>query len=326
MIKDIFASLTSITNGIHRDKKTDREYKELNTKIKTDLQYKTPPHFKIDFSERDFGSKRKYYKALIDLETNNKFNTLIEDFPKDALEFELNFIYQKKYSQFKKYLKDLNTYINNYNFKRDTIDQENTFVIQYLKANAIWLFLELQERFSKYGNEDELTIEEVYKHYFKEVLSEYDIQQNTNINKQEEQIIPLKQHIKTSKKTSKRVSFGFKHRNKEQLKVILKELVLKIDLIDENRTSIDDLYSLLTTTDFTPIKTKIYLSCETTQFRYILDVFKTHFTNLTPTSVNDIGLFYTKNNILLKKSNLYKNNVFEPKEKTTIDEIINQMQ
>lgn len=323
MKKDVFASLISITNGIHRDKKTDREYKELINKINTNLKYKTLPLFTIDFSERDFGSKRKYYKALIDLETNNLFNNLIEGFPESTIEVELNFMYQKKFSQFKKYLIDVGSYINNYNYRKDTIDQENTFVIQYLKANAIWLFLELQERFSKYGNEEIMTIEEIYKHYFGEDLKQNEI---SKIETKRIEIDVLKPKVKSIKPATKKVSFGFKHKNKEQLKTILKQLVLKIDLIDENRTSIDDLYFLLTSTDFTAIKTNIYLSCETTQFRYVLDVIKPHFKNLNATSIENIKLFYTKNNIPLKKSNLYKNKVYAPKEKASIDKIINQLQ
>ena len=62
MIKDIFTSLLSITKGIHKDSTTERAYTELNKKLKINASYKTTPLFSINFTERDLGSKRKYYK------------------------------------------------------------------------------------------------------------------------------------------------------------------------------------------------------------------------------------------------------------------------
>ncbi|WP_288956529.1 DUF6617 family protein [uncultured Polaribacter sp.] len=175
MIKDIFTSLLSITKGIHKDSTTERAYTELNKKLNINASYKTTPLFSINFTERDFGSKRKYYKKLIDNEASKKFNKLIDSFPENVIEHDHIFNYQIIFNEFKQYLIEVDEYIEKYNYDRTTIQEENTYVIQYLKTNMIWLFLELQERFAKYGDEDYLSIEEVYKFYFNEVLDEIEI-------------------------------------------------------------------------------------------------------------------------------------------------------
>lgn len=326
MITDIFASLISITKGLHRDNRTERDFKELNNKLKTDIQYKAAPLFTIEFPEKPFGAKRKYFKSLIDVEATSKYNKLIEEFTDTNIEAICVFNYQVFYSQYRQFLIDVKKYIDNHNFRRESLKEENTYIIQYLKANMIWLYMELQERFSNYGSEDEMTIEEIHSHYFEEDLQVYDVIKVTSKTKEQkfDSINAKKTSIK--RKPTKKVSFGYKHKDKEKLKTALKALVLKVDLLDENRTSIDDLYSLMTASNFEDIKSEIYLSCETTQFRYIIDAFKPHFTSFTPTLIEQTNLFYTKNNVPLTKTNLYKNKVFEPKAKADIDNIINQLQ
>ena len=190
MINDIYASLISITEGIHKDTRNERDYKELNNKFQKSIAYKTPPLFTISFAEKDFGAKRKYYKKLIDIETCNKFNELIDSFPENAIEHEHIFNYQKIFNQYKQHLQNVDNYIKKYNFHRENIQEENTFVIQYLKTNMIWLFLELQERFAEYGEEDRFTVEEIYKYYFNEIIKEIEIIPNT---KTETIILPKKE-------------------------------------------------------------------------------------------------------------------------------------
>jgi len=189
MMKDIFTSLLSITKGIHKDSSTEKEYKELNKKLKNNTSYKTTPLFSINFTERDLGSKRKYYKKLIDNEASKKFNKIIDSFPENAIEHEHTFSYQILFNEFKQYLIEIDEYIEKHNYDRATI-QENTYVIQYLKTNMIWLYLELQERYAKYGEEDYLSIEEVYKFYFNEIIKEIEIIPNA---KTEVKIEPKKE-------------------------------------------------------------------------------------------------------------------------------------
>ncbi len=175
MITDVFASLISITKGLHRDKRTDRDFKELVRNQNVKLQYKEAPLFTIEFAERALGDKRKYYKNLIDQEANKKFNEIISSFPTDATEPEHIFNYKRLFSQHHSNFERVKGYIDKYEHSRESIRNEDTYIIQYLKANMIWLYLELQERFGKYGNEDILTTEEIYQYHFDEVLDELEI-------------------------------------------------------------------------------------------------------------------------------------------------------
>jgi hypothetical protein len=175
MVSDVFTSLLSITKGLHRDKRTERDYRELNEKIKFSSQYKDAPLFSIEFAERALGEKRKYFKKIINIETNNKFNHLIESFPDNAGKEECVFNYYRLYNEFEQYLINVGKYIESYDHNRKRIYSEDTFIIQYLKTNAIWLFIELQERFSTYGTEDVLTVEEMYRYYFSEEINDLEI-------------------------------------------------------------------------------------------------------------------------------------------------------
>lgn len=321
MIKDIFANLISISNGIHKESRNERDYKELNHKLKDNIAYKTPPLFVIQFSEKDFGAKRKYYKKLIDNESSNKFNELIDSFPENAIEHEHIFNYQKIFNQYKHQLRNVDNYIKKYNFHRKNIQEENTFVIQYLKTNMIWLYLELQERFAEYGEEDIFTIEEIYKHHFNEVLNEYDIVKNKDKTTKKTE---LKSNTKASKKLNKKVSFGYLKEDKNWLLKILKRLQFSIDLLDTS-TDVEDLYKLLLTENFNQIEKKIYLDCKTTEFKYVINKLKIHFKNLTPAIIESTGLFYTKLGKPLTAQNLYsKNN--NPLKKESIDNIFKQIQ
>lgn len=175
MTTDIFASLVSITKGLHKDKRTEREFRELNTKLQYSPQYKAAPVYTIEFAERAIGDKRKYFKKLIDIESNNKFNLLIESFPENATNEECVFNYYKLYNEFKQHLIVIKKYIDKYNHQKTNISNQDTFIIQYLKVNSIWLFLELQERYAKYGDEDVFSIEEMYQYFFDEKVDELEI-------------------------------------------------------------------------------------------------------------------------------------------------------
>ena len=321
MIKDIYASLISITKGIHKDTKNERDYKELNNKFKNSIAYITSPLFTLNFTERDLGAKRKYFKKLIDNETSIKFNKLIDSFPDNAIESEHIFNYQINFNRLQHNLIAVNKYIEKYNYSRKTIQEENTFVIQYLKTNMIWLYLELQERYAKYGNEDSMSIEEIHKYYFNEVLSEYDIIKN---NIKASNNVELNSNSKTTNRLNKKRSFGYLKEDKNWLLNILKRLQLTIDLLDSS-TDVEDLYKILLTENFNQIEKEIYLDCKTTEFKYVVNKLKIHFKNLNPTIIESTGLFYTKSGKPLTAQNLYsKNN--NPLKKENIDNIFKQIQ
>lgn len=130
---------------------------------------------------------------------------------------------------------------------------------------------------------------------------------------------------KNGKKGKTKLTFGFRG-NTAKLKSVLSDLCNKVDLLKVEKNKSDELFALLTLKDVKPNSTKIYLDCETTQFRYIIDQLGQYFGNLTPTSIEKSGNFYSKKGKKITAQNLFTNKIDNPKEKETIDKIIQQLQ
>jgi hypothetical protein len=110
----------------------------------------------------------------------------------------------------------------------------------------IWLYLELQERFTEYGEEDIFTIEEIYKYYFNEIIEEIEIIPNT---KTEVKIEPEKE-----KPVFTRISNDLPHRplnnNVLSYNIIIKDsksfcraeqMMFEADIIDKDYNFISNI-------------------------------------------------------------------------------------
>jgi hypothetical protein len=122
-----------------------------------------------------------------------------------------------------------------------------------------------------------------------------------------------------------KLSFGFTG-DKERLKAVIVQLCQKIELLNEDQTSSDTLFKIFTSRDLEAITDKVYLGCETTQFRYIIDKLTPHFTNLKLKTIEKTDAFFSKNGTKITAQNLSAGKVDNPKEKGTIDNILKQMQ
>ena len=141
-------------------------------------------------------------------------------------------------------------------------------------------------------------------------------------------ILPAFNPVNKSKLLSEnnlRSSFGYKSKDKEPLLSIIKLLCVKIDLLDDRRTSAEDLVKILICDDFTKEQGRIYLKCETVQFAYIVSNLSRSFQSLTPKLIEESALFYSRKNNLITAQNLYSNKIDNPKEKEAIDKILKQM-
>ena len=126
--------------------------------------------------------------------------------------------------------------------------------------------------------------------------------------------------------SSNAFSFGFKG-DIDALKIVLLQLSNQIDLVKEPTTA-EHLLTLLTSKDIKTITSEIFIGCETTEFRYIIDLWKPYFKNLTPTNIEKSNLFRSKDNpsTNLKAQNLYSSkHQDKTKNQTTIDNIFKHM-
>ena len=130
--------------------------------------------------------------------------------------------------------------------------------------------------------------------------------------------------IAKSASKSKSIDFEFKG-DVNKLKNVLSSLNENISLLDDSRTSVDELLAALTSPIY-PNSKKIYLNCETVQFRYIIDKLKPFFNKLTLAQIDASELFYSKNKKVITKGNLSASKIENPKEDRTINNIIKQLQ
>ena len=316
MVENVFSKLVSITSGLHRDIRAENDFKFLNSELK-ETPNKSDCVFKINF-KRPLNDKKEYYYKLITNQFKEELKELKNEFDDDKTDPENKYNFIVFHNKYHKYLTDIADYISKRNISGDLSNDEN-YIINYLKIKAIHIYLELQEQYGKYSDKAKYTVSEIAEKYFDDTEFNESIFIKTVISKKEK----VK---KSSKKTRKaKTSFGFKYNDTSSLLSVLQKLQLRIDLLD-NRTDIKELHNVLTAKDYTEINTQIYIQCETTQFRYIVDILKPYFTNFNPTSIERSGKFKTKTDTPMTANNLHKNKVHNPKQKEEIDKIIEQLQ
>ncbi|WP_298262395.1 DUF6617 family protein [uncultured Lutibacter sp.] len=316
MSGSVFSKLVSITNGLHRDNRSEREFDVLNSELK-ELPKVISTVFKVNF-KRPLNSKKGYYNKLISNEVKAELSAFKNHFPKDATNPENKYNFAILYNKFDKYLKDIASYIKKRGITTD-LSSDNDYIINYLKTSAIHLYAELQEQYEQYSETPQFTIKEVAEKYFNDIEFDASLFEKVDISKK----VAVKKTSKSKRKP--KTSFGYKNKDTSGLLKVLNDFQLRVDMLD-NRTTVQQLYSLLIAKDFTEVNTQIYIQCETTQFSYIVDVLKPFFTGFNPTSIERSGKFITKTGTQLKANNLHKNKVHNPKEKEEIDNIIQQLQ
>ena len=74
---NVFASLVSITNGLHRDNRSEREFDILNSELKETSKVNNAV-FKVNF-KRPLNSKKEYYFKLISNDTETELAAFIQN-------------------------------------------------------------------------------------------------------------------------------------------------------------------------------------------------------------------------------------------------------
>ena len=311
----IFSSLVSITNGLHRDNRQEKDFKYLLSDFKLN-QKANNAVFKVNF-KKPLNAKKEYYQKLIINETENTVASFVKEFPKNATTPENKYSYTILLNKFDKYLNDIATYINKRGITADFNNDDN-YIINYLKVSVIRLYAELQEQYGQFSVNTKFSIAEIAEKYFNDETFDVSLIEKNTTKK-----VATKKTSKT--KATPKTSFGYKSNDTSTLLTVLKQVNLKIDLLD-NRTTVEQLHQLLLTKDFANTESQIYLQCETTQFSYLVTKLKPFFNGFNPTAIERSEKFVAKTGTLLKANNLHKNKVHNPKEKEEIDKIIQQLQ
>jgi len=170
MDKDLFYDLLHSENILF-DTRTEPKFEQLSKSlIKVYPSY--TPSFEVNF-KKPLGPKRKYYHNLISNETTSKFNSLCDTLDISSTPEHLSYLYATLNSRYTGYLKEIAKFIKENNLSESHYKKPNdktladqAYIIHFLKANAIYLFCELQHRYSKYSEYDIYSIDDIFEIYF----------------------------------------------------------------------------------------------------------------------------------------------------------------
>jgi hypothetical protein len=160
-------------------KNPDLKFKQLIKDVKREY-YVQQPKYEIAFV-KPLSSIRKYYCAIIEAESIrflNDFHSEIETTYSDSeISYLVHHVLNKKFSQFlkdiakliseKKYSSDQFDLGSN-NFSKDRCIADESYILHFLKCSFIRLFLEIQDSYFEFLNEEIVTQEEIYYKYFNE--------------------------------------------------------------------------------------------------------------------------------------------------------------
>lgn len=196
-------------------------------------------------------------------------------------------------------------------------DPTSAYVLSVLKLTLIRLLIETESLYPSYLSTPANTNTEIFAEYLNEpvpVEPFYKISDAMSVIQEDAADY-------SADNAEDRLSFGFND-DAEKLKAVVTQLNIKIELLNEDKTTVDQLVSVLTSKNLTKKAHKIHFGCETVELRYlIVDKLNNYFSNLTPKTVEKSALFYSKKDTLLKAQNLYASKVVNTKKKSIIDSI-----
>ena len=261
-----------------------------------------------------------FYLFVITGETLRVFNAVLQQAANWTELVDIRYQVGKTLTNVRVLAKQVTTELNEQGFTTVPDAQSSVvhFALYYLKHSLIQLYFSIQEQF-KASLSQTTTIEDFYLLDLEEPVANIvylELVGEATTNSQAQN---------SSNTIQDKLSFGFTG-DKERLKAVIVQLCQKIELLNEDQTSSDTLFKIFTSRDMEAITDKVYLGCETTQFRYIIDKLTPHFTNLKLKAIEKTAAFFSKNGTKITAQNLSAGKVDNPKEKGTIDNILKQMQ
>jgi len=258
----------------------------------------------------------KYYNSIINLETLRVYNAFNAIMQKTSNNIDIVYHTTNALKNIKALTIKTVKEIKERGFEESPTDESSLshFLLQLLRQHLTVLFFDIQD-LSIASIDNPTSIEDFY------LL-------DLNLPKAligELQKVEIETNKTVKPNTNEKFSFGF-NGTEAKLRSTVILLVNQVELLNEENCTVDHLITILTSKALTNQMHKVYFNCETVQLSYIIDKFKIYFKNLTPTAIEKSALFYTKNNNPLKAQNLYSNKIDSPKNQSTIDNILKQMQ
>lgn len=260
---------------------------------------------------------QKFYHYLLYNEASRLSDRVFKCMNKDIQEIQKKEIIQNVVKSCKDLLFCIGTdqqYFQKTELKEYVVPQLITNVIRFLKETEIV--------YSQYISNLSSTKDELYGELLQQPIPDINIDKTTPEFQTINNILLGIDNYKFEKDT--RFSFGF-NGDPVKLKSVLIALNKNIELLNEDKTSIDELLSVLISKDLKLGAPQIYIGCETLEFAYIVKKLELSFSNFKPTSIDSSNLFFSKKGTEIKKGSLYNANQKEPFKKVEIDNIFNHL-
>jgi hypothetical protein len=264
---------------------TDRNTELTGPLVKVDLKNPTSP-------------LERFYHYLIFNETTRISNRIYNTYTRDISDISKKGIVQDAVKSVKDLLLKIGTDKGNL-----PTDDLTTYVIDQLIANLVRLLKEVEYLFPDDLFSIASTKEEIFGELLQMEIPENDIAETTALFSTVKGTLLGVDSFKLDKDS--RVSFGFKG-NGENLKAVLYGLQKEIELLNIDKTTVDQLYTVLTSKDLTIGAPQVYINCQSNLFNHTWRKLKSEFTNLGAKSIADTNLFHTLNGKPFTKTNLDK--------------------
>lgn len=237
-------------------------------------------------------AKQRFYHYLLLNEATRLSDRVFKCINKDIGEIQKKEIVQNVVKSCKDLLLRIGT--DQYSFTQTDL---TAYVIPQLITNVIRFLKETEKLYPQFLSELPSNKNELYGELLQQPIPNIEIDKTTSEFETVNNILLGIDDHKFKKDT--RLSFGFIG-DKDKLKSVLFLLNRDMELLIEDKTTVEELLSVLTSKDLKLGAPQIYLGCETTQFSYIVSKLGQHFRNFTPTSIEQSNLFYSKKGTIVK--------------------------
>lgn len=262
-------------------------------------------------------STQKFYHFLLYNETTRLTDRVFKCINKEIDEIQKKEIIQNVVKSCKDLLLRIGT--DQESFPKTEL---TSYVIPQLINNVIRFLKETEKLYPQYLYDLPATINELFGELLQQPTPDINIEKTTPVFQTVSDVLLGIDDYKFEKDT--RFSFGF-NGNKDKLKSVLFLLNRDFDLLNEDKTSVEDLLSVFTSKDLQRGAPQIYIGCETLEFAYIVKKLELSFSNFKPTSIDSSNLFFSKKGNEIKRGSLYNANQREPYKKVEIDNIFNHL-
>lgn len=260
---------------------------------------------------------QKFYHFLLKNETTRLTNRIFECINKDIGDIQKKEMIQNLVKSCKHILFCIGS--DKEKFPKTELTD---YVIPQLITNVIRLLKETEKLYPQFLSELPSNKNELYGELLQQPIPDIDIDKTTPEFQTVYNILLGIDNYKLEKDT--RFSFGFTG-DKDKLKAVLSLLNRDMELLNEDKTTVDELLAVLTSKDLKLGAPQIYLGCETLEFSYIVKKLELSFSNFTATTIDTSKLFHSKKGNAISKGSLYNANQKQPYKKEDIDNIFKHL-